>query len=135
MQAGEWVMANKVKTGLGLIAAIAAVVVLPLRIQAWAEEIAREEALRAEGREQVIHGRQEAVHRYDFYTIRVEQTEEDLIYLEGLMEDGVQLTATQQRKYDKLKDELGKYEEEKEEALTKLQKLEHEEHETNQTEH
>ena len=130
MTATEWVMANKVKTVLSLIAALAAVVVLPLKIQAWAEEIAREEALRAEGREQVIHSRQEAVHRYDFYTLRVEEAEEDLIYLEGLMEDGVQLTATQQRRYEKLKKDLEDYEESVTEALEQLQSLEHDDHGT-----
>lgn len=130
MSATEWVMANKIKTALGLVASVAAVVVLPLKVQAWAEEIAREEALRAEGREQIIHGRQQAVHQYDFYTLRVEDAEEDLIYLEGLMEDGVQLTATQQRKYDKLKKDLESYEEEQMEALEQLQDLEHDEHET-----
>lgn len=126
-------MANKIKTGLGLVAAIASVIVIPLKVQAWAEEIAREEALRAEGREQAIHSRQESVHRYDFYTLRVEDTEEELIYLEGLVDDGVELTATQQRKYEKLKKDLEEYEASKDDALEQLQKLEHD-HETDSTE-
>jgi hypothetical protein len=130
MKSTEWVMANKVKTGLGLVAAVAGVVVLPLKIQAWAEEIAKEEALRAEGREQVIHSKQMATHQYDFYSLRVEEAEEDLVYLEEKAAE-TELTPTEQRKMRKLEADLHKFEEKQVEALEQLQELEHDTHETN----
>ena len=117
-------MANKVKTGLSLIAALAAIVVLPLQVQAWAEDIAREQVLVAQGRQEVIDSRQNATEQYNFYTLRVEEAEEDLIFLETLMADGVQLTATQVRLYDKLKADLEEYERRQQEALEQLQNLE-----------
>lgn len=125
----EWVMANKVKTVLGLVVAVAGVVVLPLKIQAWAEEIAKEEALRAEGREEVIHSKQMATHQYDFYSLRVEDTEEDLVYLEEKAAE-TELTPTEQRKIRKLEKDLDTFEQRREEALEQLRSLEHENHET-----
>lgn len=125
MKALDWALANKVKTGLSLIAALAAVVVLPLKIEAWAEDIAREQVLKAQGAEEAIHSRQEATHRYDFYSLRVEQTESELIYLEESEAAGEELTSTQKRKMRKLEEDLKKFEELQQEALDQLKALEH----------
>lgn len=124
MTATEWVLANKVKTALGLVAAIAAVVVLPLKIQAWAEEIAQEEVLKQQGRQEVIDSRQNATENYNFYLLRVEEAEEDLVFLEEKEQAGEELTPTEKRKHRKLERDLESFEKKQLEALEQLQKLE-----------
>lgn len=132
MDAAAWVMANKVKTGLGLIAALAAVVVLPISFVAWAEDLAeqkaREAELRMQGREEVIHSTQAATHNYDFYAVRAAQAEQELIELEKEKDEGVQLTASQERKMKRLERQIDEFNKEADDALQQLKKLEHEDH-------
>lgn len=129
MSATEWVLANKIKTGLGLIAALAAVVVLPVQVVAWAEDLTaqkvRELEIAQQAKEEVIHGVMRAKHDYDFYSREVMETEEDLIELEEEVAAGVELTPTQSRKYDRLKVRLTEYEELKSAALKRLAMEDH----------
>ena len=121
-------MANKIKSGLSLIAALAAVVVLPLKLQAWAEELSKEQVLVERGRQEVIDSRQNATEQYNFYTLRIEDTEDDLVYLEE-KEAEEELTPTEKRKHRKLEKDLEAFEQKQLEALEQLQELEHD-HET-----
>ena len=117
------------KTGAGAILALTAVVMLPLSFVSWAEDQTEEQiakaVLIAEGREQVIHSKQAAKHDYDFYEIRAQQTEWELIGLEEDVDAGVQLTATQSRKMNRLAKQLDDFEEHKELALKRLSDTEH----------
>ncbi len=129
--AKEWVVANKVKTGLGLIASLAAVIVMPVSLVAWsagqtADQI-KDAALIEQGRQEVIHSAQskaisvvQAKHNYDFYEIRVEQAEEELIQLEEDVDSGVQLTATQERKMRRLEEQVTMFRGKQDEALEQL---------------
>ena len=132
MSAAEWAMANKAKTGLGLIGALAAVVVLPVSFVAWAEEQTaqqiKDQALIQQGREEAAHSVIASTHQYDFAAIRGEQAEAELIELEQRELEGEELTPTEKRKARRLEKELENFETQKEEALEKLQ--EHEKHET-----
>lgn len=127
----EWVLANKIKTILGLIAAFAAVVVLPVQVVAWAEDLAaqkvRELEIAQQAREEVIHGVMRAKHDFDFATQQVALTEEDLIELEEQVEEGVDLTPTQQRRYESKKADLTKFKEIREDALKRLSMEDHDE--------
>lgn len=139
MGAKEWVTINKWKTGLGVIAALAAVVVLPISFVAWAEEqteeAIREAALVEQGREEAIHSvqaealrDQQARHDYDFYEIRVAQAEERLIQLEEDVDSGVQLTATEQRRMRRLEDQIEEFQSKQDEALERLSEQSEHEH-------
>lgn len=127
-----WVLANKVKTGLSLVAAIAAVVVLPVSFVAWAEDMSaeqiKEQALIQEGREQVAHSAIVNTHQYDVANMRESQAEEALIELEEAVAAGEELTPTQERKARRLERELETFSEQKEAALDNLQELD--DHET-----
>lgn len=131
MDAWNWVLANKIKTVLGLVAALAAVIVLPVQVVAWAEDLTaqkvRELEIAQQAREEVIHGVMRAKHDFDFAEQQIETAEEDLIELEELAEEGVEWTPTQLRKYDKTKMELSKYEKIREDALKRLSMEEHDE--------
>jgi hypothetical protein len=124
--ATAWVMANKIKTSLGLIVALAAVVVIPVQLTAWADELATEKAreaeLRMEGKIEALASTTQAVHNYDFYDVRQQQVEEDLIDLEEAEAAGDELTPTEERKRIKLIKNLSKFEDAKEEALQQLKK-------------
>jgi len=127
-----WVLANKVKAGLSLVAALAAVVVLPVSFVAWAEEQTaeqiKEQALIQEGREQVAHSAIVNTHQYDLASMREAQAEEALIELEEAEAAGEELTPTQERKARRLERELETFSEQKEVALDNLQELD--DHET-----
>ena len=136
----QWLVANKIKTALGLVAALAAVVVMPVSYVTWASaqtaEQIKEAGLIQQGREDVIHSAQNkaledqrARHDYDFYEIRVAQAEEELIQLEEEADSGVQLTATQQRKMRRLEQQVEDFQGKQDEALDQLSITEHE-HET-----
>ena len=127
-KARAWVVANKVKTGLSLVAALASVIVLPISFVAWsaeqtAEQIREAELIR-EGREEVIHSAQKATHDYDFYDLRAAQAERDLIELEQAELEGVQLTPTQKRRMRNLEADLEEFETRKSQALEDLQNVE-----------
>ena len=128
----EWVLANKVKTGLGLIASLAAVVVLPVSFVAWAEEqtaeAIKEQALIQQGREEVAHSSIVNTHQYDMAAMREQNAEEQLIELEEAAAAGEELTPTQERKARRLERELETFAEQKKEALENLQELD--DHET-----
>lgn len=132
MTATEWAMANKVKTGLGLVAALAAVVVLPVSFVTWAEEQTaeqiKEQALIQQGREEAAHSALANTQKYDTASIREQLAESELIELEAAVAEGETLTPTQERKARRLERELETFSEQKEEALEQLQ--EHEDHET-----
>ena len=132
MTAAEWAMANKVKTGLGLIAALAAVVVLPVSFVTWAEEQTaeqiKEQALIQQGREEAAHSVLASTHQYETASIREQLAEQELIDLEARVLEGDELTPTEERKARRLESELETFSEQKEAALEKLQ--EHEDHET-----
>lgn len=137
VDAKAWVLANKVKTGLSAITALAAVVILPVSFVAWAEgqteEQIRDAALVQQGREEVIHSTQnkaiadtQAKHDYDFFDLRIEQAEEELIQLEEEADSGVQLTATEERKMRRLEQQVVDFEAKQEEALEQLTEEVHE---------
>jgi hypothetical protein len=121
-----------VKTGLGLIASLAAVVVLPVSFVAWAEEqtaeAIREQALIQQGREEVAHSSIVNTHQYDMAAMREQNAEEQLIELEEAAAAGEELTPTQERKARRLERELETFAEQKKEALENLQELD--DHET-----
>ena len=134
MSAADWALANKVKTGLGVVAALAAVVVLPISFVAWAEgqtaEQVKEQALIQQGREEAAHSVIASTHQYDFADLRGAQAEADLIDLEVAVAEGEVLTPTEQRKMRRLEKEIEAFSEQKEEALEKLQEHEDDDHET-----
>ncbi len=115
------------------IAAIAAVVVLPIKTVAWAENLMDDKVLQSEikqeAREEVIHGSLKAAHDFDFYTVRLEEAEEDLIEFEQQEAEGVVLTPTQRRRMRALEEDIKDYEESRSEALVALKNpVGHEEH-------
>ena len=135
VDAKAWVLANKVKTGLSVIAALAAVVILPVSFVAWAEEQTAEQIRDAElvqqGRTEAVQtaqaqamATQAAKHDYDFYDIRQQVAEQELVDLEQDVDDGVQLTASQERKMRRLEDEVEGFNEKKDEALEQLAEVE-----------
>jgi hypothetical protein len=128
MDAAAWVMANKVKTAISLIVALAAFVVLPVQLVAWAEDLAtqkaREAELRMEGRVDALSSTTKAAHDYDFFDVRQQQVEQELIALEESEAAGETLTPTEQRKKDKLKENLEEFEEAKQHALATLKEVE-----------
>jgi len=133
--AKAWVLANKVKTGLSLVAALVAVVILPVSFVAWAEGMTKEQIRDAE---LVQQGRAEAVatvqaqtaatqaakHDYDFYDVRAAIAEQELVDLEQDVDDGVQLTASQERKMRRLEEQVTDFSEKKDDALEALAKVE-----------
>ena len=125
MTAAEWAMANKVKTGLGLIAALAAVVVLPVSFVTWAEEQTaeqiREQALIQQGREEAAQSVLASTQQYDSASIREQLAEQELIELERREMEGDELTPTEERKARRLEAALETYSEQKEAALENLQ--------------
>lgn len=122
--AAAWVMANKVKTAISTVVALAAFVVLPVQLTAWAEDLAEEKAreaeLRMEGRVDALQSTTQAAHNYDFYEVRQQQVEADLIELEEAEAAGEELTPTESRKKAKLEESLEKFEDAKEVALQQL---------------
>jgi len=124
MDAKEWVMANKIKTGASLIAALASVIVIPISFVAWAEGISeqdvRESEIRQDAKSEVIYGAIRAKHDLDRAKDAVDDAEDDLIYLEEQVVAGTPLTPTQERKYAKLQDNLEKYEADIEDAEDRL---------------
>jgi hypothetical protein len=130
--AKEWALANKVKTGLGLVSALAAVVILPVSFVSWAEEQTaeqvREQALIQQGREEAAHSVLANTQKYDTADIRLKLAEAELIELEEKEASGEDLTPTEERKARRLESELETFQEHKTEALEQLQ--EHDDHET-----
>lgn len=124
MEAAAWVMANKIRTAIGLVVAVAAFVVLPVQLTAWAENLAEEKArdaeLRMEGRVSALASTTKATHDYDFYDVRQQQVEDDLIELEEAEAAGEELTPTEERKKVKLEKNLETFEAAKEAALQQL---------------
>jgi hypothetical protein len=122
--AAAWVMANKIKTGLSLVVALAAFVVLPVQLNAWAEDLATEKArdaeLRMEGKIEALQSTTQAVHNYDFYEVRQQQVEDALIDLEEAEAAGEQLTPTEERKKASLVKNLETFEIAKTTALKQL---------------
>ncbi len=106
------------------VAAIAAVIVLPVKTVAWAEGLIDNKVLqseiRQEAREEVIHGSLKAAHDFDFYTVRLEEAEENLIDYEQQIAEGVALTPTQTRRMRTLEKDIRNYEEGRERALATL---------------
>ncbi len=92
--AKEWVLANKVKTGLSILAAMIPLVVAPVSFVAWsAEQTAvqiRESELIQQGRSEAVQtqqsqelAKQSAKHDYDFYDVRAMQAEQELLDTEA----------------------------------------------------
>jgi len=108
----------------GGIAALSTVVVLPIRTVAWAEDLVDDKVLqseiRQEAREEVIHGALKAAHDFDFYSVQLEEAEEDLIEFEQQVAEGVVLTPTQTRRMRSLEGDIEDYEEAQEGALKRL---------------
>ncbi len=117
-------MANKIKTAISFVVALAAFVVLPVQVTAWAEDLAEEKArdaeLRMEGRVEALQSTTQAAHNYDFYEVRQQQVESDLIDLEEAEAAGEELTPTELRKKAKLTKNLEDFEVAKAEALQQL---------------
>ena len=124
MDGVAWVMANKVKTAISFIVALAAFVVLPVQLVAWAEDLAAEKAreaeLRMEGRVQALQSTTQAAHNYDFFDVRQAQAEQELIALEEAEAEGEELTPTEERKKATLQKNLEAFEASKLEALEQL---------------
>ena len=122
--AAAWVMANKVKTAISTVVALAAFVVLPVQLVAWAEDLAetkaREAELRMEGRVDALSSTTKAAHDYDFFDVRQAQAEQELIYLEEAEAEGEELTPTEIRKKVTLQKNLENFEKAKVEALEQL---------------
>lgn len=122
--AAAWVMANKVKTAISTLVALAAFVVLPVQLVAWAEDLAvekaREAELRMEGRVQALQSTTQAAHNYDFFDVRQAQAEQELIALEEAEAEGEELTPTEERKKATLQKNLEAFENSKLEALEQL---------------
>jgi len=130
-----WVMLNKGKTVLGFIAALVAVVILPVSFVAWAEGMTEEQIREAEliqqGRTEAINtaqaqaqATQAAKHDYDFYDVRAAIAEQELVDLEQDVDDGVQLTASQERKMRRLEEQVTDFNDKKDDALEQLAEVE-----------
>ena len=141
MSAKDWVVANKVKTGLGIVAGLAAVIVLPVSFVAWAEDQTANQIYEAglvqQGRVEAVQTVQarelknaSAKHDYDFYEIRAQQAEEQLVQLEEDADSGVQLTSSQQRKMRRLEVQVEDFQGKQEEALERLASAESNNNET-----
>ena len=126
-----WVMLNKGKTVLGFIAALVAVVLLPVSFVAWAEGMTegqiRDAGLVQQGRVEAVAtvqaqamATQAAKHDYDFYDVRQQMAEQELVDLEQDVDDGVQLTASQERKMRRLEEQVVDFNEKKDDALEQL---------------
>ncbi len=135
MSAKEWVLANKVRTGLGIVAALAGIVVLPISFVTWAEnqtaEQVKDSALIQQGKLEAVQSqasrelaKQSAKHDYDFYDVRIQQAEEELVDLEEDADAGVQLTASQERKMRRLEGQVENFAVQQQVALDELAKLE-----------
>lgn len=131
MNAKDWVVANKVKTGLGIVAGLAAVIALPVSFVSWAEgqtaNQIHEAGLIQQGRVEAVQTvqarelqKQSAKHDYDFYEIRALQAEEQLFQLEEDSDAGVQLTSSQKRKMRRLENQVENFQSKQDEALEKL---------------
>ena len=124
VDAAAWVMANKVKTILSSLVALAAFIVLPVQLVAWAEDLAESKArdaeLRMEGRVQALQSTTQAAHNYDFFDVRQAQAEQELIALEEAEADGEDLTPTESRKKATLQKNLEAFEKSKLQALEQL---------------
>lgn len=129
--AKAWVMLNKGKTLLGFFVALVAVVLMPLSFVAWAEgqtaDQIRDAGLIQQGRVEAVQtiqaqamATQTAKHNYDFYDIRAVMAEQELVDLEQDVDDGVQLTASQERKMRRLETEVESFNNKKLEALEQL---------------
>ena len=122
--ATEWAMANKVKTGLGIVAGLAAVIVLPISFVAWAEDQTAEQVekseIRQQARAEVIYDSIRNKHAYDFYGQEAEDAEEDLVELEQQVSEGVILLPSQVRKMKKLESDIANFEEKQAVALERL---------------
>lgn len=130
-----WVMVNKGKSVLGFVAALVAVVIMPVSFVAWAEgqtaEQIRDAELVQKGRAEAVQtaqaqamATQAAKHDYDFYDIRQQVAEQELVYLEQDVDDGVQLTASQERKMRRLEEQVEGFNDKKDEALEQLAEVE-----------
>jgi len=122
--ATEWAMANKVKTGLGLVVTLAAVVVLPISFVAWAEdqtaEQVKESEIRQQARSEVIYDAIRNKHAYDFFGQEANAATEDLVELEQQEAEGVTLLPSQVRQKTKLVKDIERYEAAQEQALDRL---------------
>lgn len=139
-EAKAWVMVNKGKAVFGFIAGLVALVIMPVTFVTWAEgqtaDQIRDAELIQQGRTEVIHSsqahsmaKQSAKHDYDFYDIRAQVAEQELVYLEQDLDEGVTLTASQGRKMRRLEDQVTDFNEKKDYALKQLSAVETE-HET-----
>ena len=117
-------MANKVKTGLGLVAALAAVVILPISFVAWAEDQTALQVMKSEirqrARTEVIFDSIRNKHAYDFFGQEAEDAIEDLVELEQQEAEGVTLLPSQLRQKTKLVKDIERYEAAQDQALERL---------------
>ncbi len=118
--ASEWVLVNKVKTGLGIVAALIPIILVPISIVAWADDKVRESEIRQEARTDVLLDTVRNKHAYDFFAQEAEDAEEDLVELEQQVAEGVTLLPSQVRKMDKLTRDIERYEAAQEQALERL---------------
>lgn len=134
-QAKAWVVLNKGKTLLGFIAGLVAVVIMPVSFVAWAEGMTedqiRDAGLIQQGRAEAVAtvqaqavATQAAKHNYDFYDIRAAMAEQELVDLEQDVDEGVTLTASQERKMRRLEGQVTGFNEKKDYALEQLAEVE-----------
>jgi len=122
--AQEWAMANKVKTGLGILAALIPIVLVPISIVAWAEDQTAEQVekseIRQQARSEVIYDAIRNKHAYDFFGQEADAATEDLVELETQEAEGVTLLPSQVRQKAKLVKDIERYEAAQEQALERL---------------
>ncbi len=94
------------------ILGVVAVVLVPLRFVAWAEDnfSTRDDALRTEIRTDAEHAIMQAVAALQLWELRYEVAESNLIQIEQAIEAGDTLTPTEQRKKGNLEKNLDFYE-------------------------
>ncbi len=126
---------QKAKDRVGLIVSVCVLIGMIMGAVAWSQEdIAtqiRDAELIQQGKSEAAHSslaremqKQNAKHDYDFYDVRQQQAEEQLIQLEEDVDDGVTLTSSQQRKIRRLEDQVEDFQEKQDEALKRLAKAE-----------
>jgi len=124
VDAKAWILANRVKTGLGIAAALIPLVLAPISFVAWAEGMSedqvRESEIKQQARAEVIYDSIRNKHAYDFYGQEAEDAEEDLVELEMQEAEGVVLLPSQIRKKAKLVKDIERFEGAQEQALERL---------------
>lgn len=126
---------QKAKDRIGLIVSVGALIGMIFGVAAYSEgqteDQIRDAGLIQQGRNEAVHSSQaraaavqNAKHDYDFYEVRGVQAEQELQYLEEDVDDGVRLTASQERKMRRLEEQVTDFQSKQDDALEKLEQAE-----------